>query len=110
MKAEENLDTQGACRYCPERRYNAAPTTVSWRHGSMKCLLALLCIVLIVSCSLATVDSPPSPPPNRQVAITIDDLPAGRAQFMSAAAITEMTAKLVAVLQQEKIPAVGFVN
>jgi peptidoglycan/xylan/chitin deacetylase (PgdA/CDA1 family) len=29
---------------------------------------------------------------------------------MSAAAITEMTAKLLAVLQREKVPAVGFVN
>jgi peptidoglycan/xylan/chitin deacetylase (PgdA/CDA1 family) len=49
-------------------------------------------------------------PPDRQVAITIDDLPAGAANSMSAAAITEMTAKLLAALREQKIPAVGFVN
>jgi len=75
----------------------------------MKCLLALFCGVILF-CSLTTFASTPTPLPDRQVAITIDDLPAGPAQFMSAAAITEMTAKLVAVLQQEKVPVVGFVN
>ncbi len=50
-------------------------------------------------------------PPDRQVAITIDDLPAGGgANAMPGAAITEMTAKLLAALREEKIPAVGFVN
>jgi len=44
------------------------------------------------------------------VAITIDDLPAGAANSMSAAAITEMTAKLLTVLREQKVPAVGFVN
>jgi peptidoglycan/xylan/chitin deacetylase (PgdA/CDA1 family) len=49
--------------------------------------------------------------PGRQVAITIDDLPAGGgANALPAAAITEMTAKLLAALRDEKIPAVGFVN
>ena len=51
-----------------------------------------------------------TPSPNRQVAITIDDLPAGAANSMSAAAITEMTAKLLTVLREQKVPAVGFVN
>ena len=50
------------------------------------------------------------PPPDRQVAVTIDDLPAGAANSMSASAITEMTAKLLADLREQKIPAVGFVN
>ena len=50
------------------------------------------------------------PPPDRQVAVTIDDLPAGAANSMSASAITEMTAKLLAALREQKIPAVGFVN
>src|SRR5437868_5127023 len=48
--------------------------------------------------------------PNRQVAITIDDLPAGSAGGMSAATITEMTSKLMAALRERKVPAVGFVN
>src|SRR2546429_164993 len=46
--------------------------------------------------------------PNRQVAITIDDLPAGSAGGMSAATITEMTSKLMAALREQKVPAVGF--
>jgi len=49
-------------------------------------------------------------PPDRQVAITIDDLPAGAASSMSAASITDMTSRLLAILREQKIPAVGFVN
>jgi peptidoglycan/xylan/chitin deacetylase (PgdA/CDA1 family) len=49
-------------------------------------------------------------PPERQVAITIDDLPAGNAYNMSAADITQMTTKLLAALRQQNIPTVGFVN
>ena len=48
--------------------------------------------------------------PDRQVAITIDDLPAGSANSMDAATITEMTTKLLSALRDEKVPAVGFVN
>jgi len=48
--------------------------------------------------------------PDRQVAITIDDLPAGAASTMSAANITDMTTRLLAILRDQKIPAVGFVN
>ena len=49
-------------------------------------------------------------PPERQVAITIDDLPAGSANTMPTATISEMTAKLLGTLRDQKIPAVGFVN
>ena len=49
-------------------------------------------------------------PPDRQVAVTIDDLPAGNAYSMSADDITQMTTKLLAALREQKIPAVGFVN
>jgi len=48
--------------------------------------------------------------PDRQIAITIDDLPAGAANVMTAAEINEMTSKLLATLKQQKVPAVGFVN
>ena len=44
------------------------------------------------------------------MAITIDDLPAGAANTMSAAAIMEMTTKLLTTLRDQKVPAVGFVN
>ncbi len=52
----------------------------------------------------------PGAQPDRQVAITIDDLPAGSAESMNAATLTEMTSKLLAVLRQQNVPAVGFVN
>jgi peptidoglycan/xylan/chitin deacetylase (PgdA/CDA1 family) len=48
--------------------------------------------------------------PQRAIAITIDDLPAGAANFMSAHEILAMTAKLVGTLHDREIPAVGFVN
>ena len=47
---------------------------------------------------------------DRQVAITIDDLPAATAYNMSGATITDLTARLLAVLRAQKAPAVGFVN
>jgi peptidoglycan-N-acetylglucosamine deacetylase len=47
---------------------------------------------------------------DRQVAITIDDLPAGAANFMTAADITSMTTRLLTTLRDQKVPAVGFVN
>ena len=67
-------------------------------------LVVSACLVPGVSISRAAT------PPDRQIAVTIDDLPAGNANFMSAADITQMTIKLLAALQQQKIPAVGFVN
>ena len=48
--------------------------------------------------------------PDRQVAVTIDDLPAGMADRMPAADITAMTTKLLGTLRDQKIPVVGFVN
>jgi peptidoglycan/xylan/chitin deacetylase (PgdA/CDA1 family) len=69
---------------------------------------------LAIACVLcAFVESPGSAapkPPDRQVAITIDDLPAGAANTMAATTITEMTAKLLGTLREARVPAVGFVN
>lgn len=48
--------------------------------------------------------------PDRQVAITIDDLPSGMADRQPAADITAMTAKLLGTLRDRKVPVVGFVN
>jgi peptidoglycan-N-acetylglucosamine deacetylase len=48
--------------------------------------------------------------PDRQVAVTIDDLPAGMADRLPAADITAMTAKLLGTLRDQKIAVVGFVN
>jgi peptidoglycan-N-acetylglucosamine deacetylase len=47
--------------------------------------------------------------PQREIAITIDDLPAA-SPWMSGAEMNEMTAKLLGTLRDQKIPAVGFVN
>lgn len=49
-------------------------------------------------------------PPQRRVAVTIDDLPASAAQSMSAQELTDMTAHIVGTLKQQQVPAVGFVN
>lgn len=47
--------------------------------------------------------------PDRQVAITIDDLPAA-SPTLPTPDITEMTVKLLTTLRDQKIPVVGFVN
>ena len=48
--------------------------------------------------------------PDREVAVTIDDLPAGMADRLPASDITAMTTKLLTTLRDQKIPVVGFVN
>lgn len=46
----------------------------------------------------------------REVAITVDDLPAAGANAMTGTEIIEMTSKLLGTLRDQKVPAVGFVN
>jgi peptidoglycan/xylan/chitin deacetylase (PgdA/CDA1 family) len=48
--------------------------------------------------------------PQREVAITIDDLPAAGANSMTGKEIIEMTTRLLGTLRDQKVPAVGFVN
>jgi peptidoglycan/xylan/chitin deacetylase (PgdA/CDA1 family) len=77
----------------------------------MKVLPIFLVIVICTLSVLAEfMPSPVQKQPERQVAITIDDLPAGAANLMSAATISEMTSKLLGTLRDQKIPVVGFVN
>ena len=66
-------------------------------------LLAALCVLSL----FATAQTPKV---DRQVAVTIDDLPAGMADRLPAADITQLTAKLLGTLRDQKIPVVGFVN
>jgi len=73
---------------------------------SLSPLLAVVCALWLIPPARA--QAPKSP--DRQVAVTIDDLPAGTADRMSAAEITAMTAKLLGTLRDQKIPVVGFVN
>jgi peptidoglycan-N-acetylglucosamine deacetylase len=51
-----------------------------------------------------------APKLDRQVAVTIDDLPAGMADRLPAADITALTTKLLTTMRDQKIPVVGFVN
>jgi len=70
-------------------------------------MLAAVCALCFISFS---VTAQTTQKPDRQVAITIDDLPAGMADRLPAAEITAMTAKLLGTLRDQKIPVVGFVN
>jgi peptidoglycan/xylan/chitin deacetylase (PgdA/CDA1 family) len=67
---------------------------------------AIVCTFCVIAASLS---SRAATQPDRQVAITIDDLPAG-SNSMSAATINEMTSKLLGTLRDQKVPVVGFVN
>ena len=68
-------------------------------------LIAILAFFFLCQCLTAQASKP-----DRQVAVTIDDLPAGMADRMPAADITAMTTKLLGTLRDQKIPVVGFVN
>lgn len=59
--------------------------------------------------SIAFAQAPP-PAPDRAIALTFDDLPAMSAMDFSASDITAQNAKLLAILKENKIPAIGFVN
>ena len=76
----------------------------------MRSFLGFFCLFSILLTALRTPASPADAPPERRIAITIDDLPAAAANTMSAAAITAMTTKLLGTLREQKIPVVGFVN
>jgi peptidoglycan/xylan/chitin deacetylase (PgdA/CDA1 family) len=77
------------------------------RIDQVRCLwISLAGFALLSACtSLFAQDLP-----LREIAITIDDLPASSANSMTGAEIDEMTAKLLTTLQEQKVPAVGFVN
>ena len=77
-------------------------------------MLKLSATFLVAVCVLSIIESPvmawaADKKADRQVAITIDDLPAA-SNVLPAAAITEMTTKLLTTLRDQKIPVVGFVN
>ncbi len=76
----------------------------------MKPPRAFFLIICAFCVMAAAVSSRAATPPDRQVAITIDDLPAATSNSTSAAAISEMTSKLLGTLRDQKVPVVGFVN
>lgn len=66
----------------------------------------LVCCFLFSLCGVCTAAAQT----DRKIAITVDDLPASNAYSMDTATITDINAKIVATLHDQKIPAVGFVN
>jgi peptidoglycan-N-acetylglucosamine deacetylase len=78
----------------------------------LRSVLKFLCM-LVVPVAFQTFGASPDTPPERRIAITIDDLPAASANSagsMGAATITAMTKQLLATLREQKVPVVGFVN
>ena len=73
------------------------------RRTSFLLVFLTLCLLVAFSPAQAT-------KPDRQVAVTIDDLPSGMADRLPASDITALTAKLLGTLRDQKIPVVGFVN
>lgn len=67
-------------------------------------------LVALFSCLVLALHVTAQTPPQRAVAITLDDLPAGDASDMTAQEILEMTTKLLGTLREQKVPAIGFVN
>src|SRR5581483_11962655 len=66
----------------------------------------VLCLVSLV----AVAQSVAGQPRDRQVAVTIDDLPAGSANLLSSDAIAAITWRLLSTLREQRVPVVGFVN
>jgi peptidoglycan-N-acetylglucosamine deacetylase len=79
------------------------------RATFMKKTFGLFAVVCMLGVFGNPMPSPAQQPPGRQVAITIDDLPAA-ASSMSAAETAAMTSKLLSTLRDQKVPVVGFVN
>jgi peptidoglycan-N-acetylglucosamine deacetylase len=73
----------------------------------LQILFAFVCALSLLSTSA---NAQAAKHPDRQVAVTIDDLPAGMADRLPASEITAMTTKLLGTLRDQKIPVVGFVN
>lgn len=67
-------------------------------------------VSIFISCFIVPGLPAQTSKPDRQVAVTIDDLPAGMADRLPASDITAMTSKLLTTLRDQKIPVVGFVN
>ncbi|NYF81109.1 polysaccharide deacetylase family protein [Granulicella arctica] len=68
----------------------------------------LVCVMTVLA--ISSTHSLHAQTTSRKIAITVDDLPGMSAMAMDAAQVTEMNKKLLASLQAEKAPAIGFVN
>jgi peptidoglycan-N-acetylglucosamine deacetylase len=72
-------------------------------------IIAAISLTLAIASTTSPTRSQESTP-QREICITIDDLPAGAAYGMSGSEILDMTSKLLATLTAQKVSAVGFVN
>ncbi len=71
--------------------------------------LSLVLFLSLFPASLPLI-AQPATHPDRQVAVTIDDLPSGMADKLPGSQIVAMTAKLLGTLRDQRVPVVGFVN
>src|SRR4051812_19770017 len=71
-------------------------------------MIWILSLTLILG-SFALLLTGQQPGPDRQIAITIDDLPFGGPD-LGLPRIRALNEKILATLRREKVPAVGFVN
>jgi peptidoglycan/xylan/chitin deacetylase (PgdA/CDA1 family) len=76
----------------------------------MKAIRARSSIAVLLCCLALSLPLCAQTTPQRAVAITIDDLPAGDASDMTASELLDMTTKLLGTLREKKVPAIGFVN
>jgi peptidoglycan/xylan/chitin deacetylase (PgdA/CDA1 family) len=67
-------------------------------------------VLIFVLLSVLCVISPSTAQTDREIAITMDDLPASNAHNMSGPTIIDINTKITATLCEDKIPAIGFVN
>ena len=78
--------------------------------GLKLALIAVGVCVIAAAAQSQTAPQTTAPLPPRKVAVTFDDLPAADAAHMTGVQIDDMTAKILAQLKEQHIPAVGFVN
>ncbi len=83
---------------------------VSYTVGGLMKAPRVSLAIIVAFCFLQSFLIAQSPKLDRQVAVTIDDLPAGMADRLPAVDITALTTKLLTTLRDQKIPVVGFVN
>ncbi len=76
----------------------------------MKAARTVALVICAVCIATAILNSKVYSEPDRRVAFTFDDLPAGASDYMTGPEITDMTSRLVATLKQQGFPAVAFVN
>lgn len=72
--------------------------------------MRLVVLLLLLSLHVHTTDAQEVPPPQREIAVTIDDLPVVSRNFKHDSTWATVTHKLVRSLVDHRVPAIGFVN